>query len=136
MSDLWGIQSIIKQLMEAKNAWLEMQLSLVPEGLMLCVHEAPSMFDPGDMTDNTTVRMTTMFRCHTVQTIAQCQIPVTKTIYQRPSGYTPSTDEKIAELTNKNFPHSKACGPQAHHHGKSCSPNCPTCYGQNNWWAR
>jgi hypothetical protein len=32
-----------------------------------------------------------------------------------------------------NKPHSRSCGIQRHDHGEDCRPDCPTCYGQNNW---
>ena len=32
-----------------------------------------------------------------------------------------------------NSPHSRSCGIQPHEHGDACRPDCPTCYGQNNW---
>jgi hypothetical protein len=27
-------------------------------------------------------------------------------------------------------PHSRACGPKKHKHGRDCSENCPSCHGK------
>ena len=30
----------------------------------------------------------------------------------------------------QELPHSRACGPRRHEHGRDCSWNCPTCHGK------
>lgn len=47
-----------------------------------------------------------------------------------------SLDEDPGRTKIDNAPHSRACGAKAHNHGEDCNPNCPTCYGQNDWRER